>query len=224
MTSVRLMPPRGRYLANDVGQLAGVSGETVGQWARYDYIRSSQSAPGEYPRVYSFQDVAEAILVHELLDKKVPLKALGPVIEALREEFGDWPLQHAHLETVSDQGIPIAALLVKRGDLRYELGEHGWQTVAGTTVNPQRVAVDLTQGGWAARQLPGLRHIEVNPDRLSGRPTIRGRRVPVALVAELADEPDGVEMLHEDYDLDEEQIDDARRWWKATRSYELTAA
>jgi hypothetical protein len=48
--------------------------------------------------------------------------------------------------------------------------------------------------------------------------------VPVALVAELADEPDGVEMLHEDYDLDDEQIDDARRWWNATRSYELTAA
>jgi hypothetical protein len=174
MASASPMPPRGRYLANEVGQLAGVSGETVGQWARYDYIRSSQSAPGEYPPVYSFQDVAEAILVHDLLEKKVPLKALRPVIDALREEYGDWPLQSAHLETVSDQDIPIAALLVKRGDMRYELGEHGWQTIADTTVNPQRVAADLTHGGWAARQLPGLRHIEVNPDRLSGRPTIRG--------------------------------------------------
>jgi hypothetical protein len=53
--------PRGWYLAREVGLLAGVSGEKVGQWARYGYIRSSWSST--IPRVYSFQDVAEAIAV-----------------------------------------------------------------------------------------------------------------------------------------------------------------
>ncbi len=218
------MPPRGHYLAQEVGELAGVSGETVGQWARYGYIRASWSKPGEYPRIYSFQDIAEAIMVHELVDQRVPLKVLRPVIESLRDQLGDWPLQHAHLETLAPKGIQVAALLVKHGVDRYELGDHGWQQVGSTTVDPRRVAADLNRGGWAARQIPDLRHIEVDPDRLSGRPTIRGRRVPASMVAELAEAPHGVPLLHEDYDLDADQIRDARRWWEATRRYERAAA
>ncbi len=31
MADVHVMPPRGHYFANEVGQLAGVSGETIGQ-------------------------------------------------------------------------------------------------------------------------------------------------------------------------------------------------
>jgi DNA-binding transcriptional MerR regulator len=118
------MPPRGHYLAHEVGQLAGVSGNTIGQWAHYGYIRASQSNDGDYPRVYSFQDVAEAIIVHELVDKNVPLPVVRPVIESLRDEFGDWPLQRAQLETVTAADIQIAALLVRERDIRRELGPH----------------------------------------------------------------------------------------------------
>lgn len=224
VSHVVLMPPRGHYVARDIGRLAGVSGGTIGQWANYGYIRASQSPPGEYPRVYSFQDVAEAILVHELIEQKVPLKALRPFIEGLRDEYGDWPLQHAELETVGAEGVSVASVLHRRGAERYELGEHGWQMVEGTTVDPQRVVADLHRGGWAVRELPNLNHIEVDPDRLSGRPAIRGSRVPVSLVAELVDEPDGIEALHEDYDLTDDQIDDARRWWAATTGYEHRTA
>lgn len=218
------MPPRGHYLAGEVGQLAGVSGNTIGQWAHYGYIRASQSGPGEYPRVYSFQDVAEAILVHELIDKKVPLGVLRPVIEGLRDRLGDWPLQRSRLETLSSPELNIAALLVREGERRFELGPHGWQLIEHTTVNPKRVVADLHRGGWAARQLPDLRHITVDPDLLSGQPAIKGRRVPVSLVAELASAPDGVEILREDYDLVPEEIDDAVRWWRATTAYEQVAA
>jgi uncharacterized protein (DUF433 family)/DNA-binding transcriptional MerR regulator len=218
------LPPRGHYLADEAGQLAGVSGATIGAWAHYGYIRASQSEPGEYPRVYSFQDVAEAIIVHELLEDKVPLRVLRPVIEQLRTESGGWPLQRAELETVTEADIPVASLLVKDGDMRRELGPHGWQLVERATVNPRRVATDLHRGGWAARQVPGLRHISVDPDTLSGRPAIKGRRVPVSLVAELADTLDGLEILHEDYDLSDEEIDDAVRWWRAASGYERLAA
>ena len=223
MGSVVLLPPRGRYLAQEVGRLAGVSGGTIGQWANYGYIRASQSESGDYPKVYSFQDTAEAILVHELLEKGVPLKVLRPVIEGLRETRGDWPLQHSELEAVTAEDIPIASLLVNEGDVRYELGPHGWQQVEHTTVNPERVVADLRRGGWAVRDLPDLKHVNVDPDYLSGRPTIRGRRVPVSLVAELAAEDDGPEILREDYDLTAEQIDDAVRWWKASSAYERAA-
>lgn len=42
------------------------------------------------------------------------------------------------------------------------------------------------------RELQDVTRIEVDPDRLSGRPTIRGRRVPVEKVAELAESSDGL--------------------------------
>jgi uncharacterized protein (DUF433 family) len=220
MGEVVELPPRGHYFAQEVGQLAGVSGRTIGQWANYEYIRASQSEKGEYPQVYSFQDVAEAIMVHELLTKKVPLKALRPVILRLRERYGDWPLQHAQLETTSGQEVKLAALLVQDGDLRFELGEHGWQVVERATVNVERIARDLGHGGWAYRKVPDLRHIVVDPDYLSGRPAIRGRRVPVSLVVELAGTIDGPEILREDYDINDEQTRDAVRWWDTVRTFE----
>ncbi len=218
------MPPRGHYVAHEVGQLAGVSGATVGQWVHYGYIQASQSATGDYPRVYSYQDVAEAIIVHELLEKHVPADVLRPVIQGLREQLGDWPLQRAQLETVSAPDVNVAALLVRDGDRRMELGNHGWQLVEHTTVNPQQVAADLHRGGWAVRELPNLSHIVVDPDTLSGRPAIKGRRVPVSLVAELADTIDGLDILHEDYDLSNDEIEDAVKWSNAAASYELIAA
>src|SRR5688572_7510043 len=69
MGEVVHLPPVGHYLANEVGRLAGVTGDQIGQWARYGYIRSSQS--DDQPRVYSYQDVAEAMAVHQLRDNGV---------------------------------------------------------------------------------------------------------------------------------------------------------
>ena len=63
------MPPRGHYLAWEAGQLAGASGNAIGQWARRGYIRASQST--KVPKVYSYQDVAEAMVVHDLLERMI---------------------------------------------------------------------------------------------------------------------------------------------------------
>ena len=65
MGDIRDMKPLGYYLAHEVGWLAGVSGDRIGQWARRGYIRSSVSSV--VPLVYSYQDVAEAMVVHELI-------------------------------------------------------------------------------------------------------------------------------------------------------------
>ena len=80
--------------------------------------------------------MAEAILVHELIEKNVPMRVLRPVIEGLRSQLGDWPLQHARLETLSNPDITVAALLVREGEKRFELGSHGWQLVEHTTISP----------------------------------------------------------------------------------------
>src|SRR5919204_7039654 len=98
MGSGRLMPPRGRYLANEVGALAGVSGDRIRQWARRRYIRASWSKSGDSPLVYSFQDVAEAMLVHELEEQWVPLELIRRTVQGLRDRYGNWPLQSVKLE------------------------------------------------------------------------------------------------------------------------------
>jgi hypothetical protein len=83
MGSLIHLPPRGRYLAWEAGQLAGVSGPKMGQWARRGYIRSSVSSRA--PRVYSFQDVAEAMVVHELLERQVVHREIREAINQLAE-------------------------------------------------------------------------------------------------------------------------------------------
>jgi uncharacterized protein (DUF433 family) len=87
----------------------------------------------------------------------------------------------------------------------------------------QRVADDLRRGGWAVREMPGLRHIEVNPEWLSGRPTIKGRRVPAEDVARLALEPDGEEILRTGYDLLPSEIRDAVDWWAKVQELQAAA-
>jgi uncharacterized protein (DUF433 family)/DNA-binding transcriptional MerR regulator len=210
--------PRGRYLANEVGRLAGVSGSTVGQWARHGLIRASQEAA--QPLVYSYEDVAEAIVVHELIDRGVPHRQIRRAIGLLRDDFGPWPLAGAELATAA--GRRSAALVVRGPGGHYDVAGRPWQGVIDVD-QLARVAHDLKRGGWAVRAVPGLEHIEVSPDRLSGRPTIRGRRVAAAEVGARAGVPGGVDELMEAYGLTDREIEDARRWWQAVRGFEAAA-
>lgn len=213
------MPPRGRYLAREVGRLAGVSGGQIGQWARQGYIRSSQS--DKIPRVYSYQDVAEAMVVHQLRDRGVPYSEIRQTLRGLREDpgLGDWPLSQVELATA---GATVAILdrASRHRTVEFRVARPPtWQA----TINVgdlRRIAAELHRGGWAARQLPDLEHIEVDPDRLSGRPTIRGRRIPARSVAELAETDEGQAILRDEYGLDDAEINDARRWWEVARSYQ----
>ena len=211
---VRPLPPRGHYLAHEVGQLAGVSGERIGQWARRGYIRSSQSA--RRPRVYSYQDVAEAMVVHELVAADVPLRAIRRTVEALRETYGDWPLSAADLRIAPVEGNATQLVVAEHGALFEPGSRNRWQGVIDLG-NLDRIAADLERGGWVVRHLPDLRHVEVDPDRLSGRPTSRGRRIPIADVAEIAYIPGGRPTLRDDYDLSAAEIDDAITWWQAVQ-------
>jgi len=196
--------------------LAGVSGERIGQWARHGYIDASQSRGDPY--VYSYQDVAEALVVHELEDAGADLASIRRAIEHLRRRHGTgWPLQrHA------DRLAALHGSVVEYDDdVAIEIGGKGspMQEVLPDH-NLHRIAGELERGGWAVRRLPDLEHVEVNPDRLSGRPVIRGTRVPVSMVAELAAHTQGLRILHDDLGLRDEQVDDARRWWDAATGFE----
>lgn len=212
----RDVPAHGRYLAGEAGLLAGVSGDRIGQWARWGHIRSSRSE--REPRVYSYEDVAEAMFVHELEELGAGLPSIRRAVERLRErQHVGWPLQHNRARL----GAANGSVVEFEGDEAYDLGARS-PTEQGVLETPDlhRLAADLERGGWAARLLPDLRHIQVHPDRLGGRPVIRGRRLAAREVATLAGRPGGRETLRVEYELDDAQIDDAVRWWATARSFE----
>lgn len=213
---VRYLPPRGHYLAHEVGRLAGVSGQTVGQWARRGYIRSSQSEGR--PRVYSYQDVAEALIVHELLERGIEHRQIKETIRNLRDRTANsWPLTSANLATAGKRVIRAEESAL------YDVSNIPWHQMALEPSDVARIAGELRRGGWAARERPNLTQIEVDPERLSGRPVIRGTRVPAELVAELARQPGGREELRDGYDVDEPAIEDALAWWQTVQAYEEAA-
>jgi DNA-binding transcriptional MerR regulator len=111
----------GELRAGEVGELVGVSGTTIGQWARRGLIRSSQS-DGE-PRVYGVEDVGEASVVSELLGRGISHAAVHRAIERL-EGAGPWPLSEAWLATTDE---PRPRLVLRDDGAKYALGPRGWQ-------------------------------------------------------------------------------------------------
>ncbi|HEX4863487.1 MAG TPA: MerR family transcriptional regulator [Acidimicrobiales bacterium] len=219
--------PRGWYLAGEVGRLAGTSGETIGQWARRGYISSSQSIG--VPRVYSFQDVAEAMVVHELLERGLTHREIRRAIRNLRQRFGDWPLLTAPIATTDMRRVFGAdakefLLLLEKGGTQVDAVQGAsTQFMLNLSLGLRAVTKLLRRGGWAVKDLPHVQSIEVDPDRLSGRPTIRSRRIPADKVAILAQTSDGRQSLESDYRLSAKQIEDAVRWYGAVSAYEKAA-
>jgi DNA-binding transcriptional MerR regulator len=117
----------GRLLAGEAGEIVGVSGTTIGQWARHGYIRPSQSA--ELPHVYSVEDVAEAAIVATLLRRGVRHADVRRAIERLRS-YGDWPLSEARLATTAGDGDARPRIVLDEDGRRFLLTDRGWQLVA----------------------------------------------------------------------------------------------
>ena len=119
------MAAHGRLSAADVGALVGVSGTTIGQWARRGYIDSSQRR--REPRVYAVEDVVEAAIVRTLLDRGLPRAEVRRAVGRLREDAPRWPLSRLRLGTVADSGC--ARLLVHTDGGWQELTARGWQRI-----------------------------------------------------------------------------------------------
>lgn len=128
----------GRLLAGDAGELVGVSGTTIGQWARHGYIRPSQSA--ELPHVYSVEDVGEAAIVSELLVRGVRHADIRRAIEHLAGH-GAWPLSEARLATTTWGGRPRIALREEGGTA--VLTGRGWQLVPDALAESEDVRLRL---------------------------------------------------------------------------------
>jgi uncharacterized protein (DUF433 family) len=190
----------GHYSAAEVARLAGVSPRRIGSCARYGIIpRVSRR-----PNVYSYADAGEAVLVRYLIDQGLKPRGIRRIVEGLRDRYGDWPLATAPLE---HEGKLV---VTREGDnLLFDAVDHpDHQVAAGTFLNLQEIRSALERGGWVALE-SSHEYIQVDPERLSGRPTIRDRRISTQDVAELAKRPEGMALLRDDYDLTEDQIRDA---------------
>lgn len=183
-----------RYLAHEAARLVGVPGDRIGQWARWGHITASVSAAD--PHVYGYEDVAEALAVHELLEHGLTLPAIRAAVDRLGGP-GTHPLSSGGVHLIDGR------LAVERGEILVDVfTDHGVLPLNGR-VDAREL---LRRGGWPARG-GRLTHIEVDPARLDGLPCIRGRRIPVADVVE-----DALAVQRE-LGLSGDQVEDALRWW-----------
>lgn len=192
--------PIGYYTASDVARLAGVSARRVGQWARHEIILPSVS---RRPNIYSYADAGEAILAHYLVNEGKRPRDIRLMVERLREEHGPWPLATAPLEHEGQM------VVIRREDGLYDVaGQDEHKVISGTFIDLQAIRNALSYGGWVALDRQ-RKHIEVDPDRHSGDPVVRGRRLATSRVTQIASEPNGRKSLREDYGLSKAEIDDA---------------
>jgi hypothetical protein len=102
--------------------VVGVSGTTIGQWARHGYIRPSRSAA--LPHVYAVEDVGEASIVAGLLRRGVRHADVRRAIARLAGR-GDWPLSEARLAVTAERRV-----LLEEDGVAHELTRRGWQVSA----------------------------------------------------------------------------------------------
>ena len=132
------------------------------------------------------------------MEANVEYAEIKETITGLRERFGeDWPLMRAQdkLATYQHPSKKKSRVAFKDEDgTYYDLGRKKWQQMDASDL--EKITGLLRRGGWPARKLEDLTHIEIDPDRLSGTPTIKDRRVAAKSVAELADSgPEGMTIL-----------------------------
>jgi uncharacterized protein (DUF433 family) len=204
--------PPGVFSPFRAGALAGVSGNRIGQWARYGLIKASLYR-GRPANLYEFRDVAEAIVVHWLLDRGFTYRDIHSAIDHARPE---WPLLSDALGIAQHAvaGDPRGTIVLK-----VERGVYVDTRLGGRQITLKPALLEgasdmLRRGGWLAAQLK-LRRIEVDPAKLGGAPVIRGRRWPVERVAQLASDDAGALILRDDYGLDDRDIDESVRWMNA---------
>jgi uncharacterized protein (DUF433 family)/DNA-binding transcriptional MerR regulator len=193
--------PIGSYTAAEVARLAGVSSRRIGRWSRLGIILPSVS---RHPNVYSYADAGEAIVAHYLVKQGKAPGQIKRAVDGLRKQYGDWPLATAPL--AHDGGMLLEWDADSERWVSVDIPDH--EVIEPTLIDLTVIHKALGRGGWVAIEKP-RDHIEVDPERHSGTPVVRGRRLPTSLVAGIASGKGGRKTLREDYGLSKAEIDDA---------------
>lgn len=209
------------YTPRRLGALAGVSGNTIGQWARNDLIQPTVQK-GLPSNLYSFFDAAEAIAVRWLRDSGFSYEQIHNAIEGARREdervgkkHAAWPLSRSKIglgrataETKHDRG---SIVLKDQSDGQYLDVTQGYDQIAFKPEFWLAIEDVLRSGGWIARELR-LKQIEVEPGLLGGQPTLAGTRWSVHHVALIAADEQGRCILQEQYELPDKGVRECVQW------------
>lgn len=205
------------YSPSMAGALAGVSGQSIGQWARHNMIQPTVYE-GRPANLYSYYDVAEALVVRWMLDEGISHRDIRLALDGVRDRYPRWPLLRADIG-VGRLSVDDRARLVRReapGVYVDATGRdpEGWIIIPPTLLGRARDM--LAHGGWLAAANK-LDRIEVAPRKMGGVPTLRDRRWTVDQVARISDDDAGRYLLREAYGLSEDEIREARTWAEAAQ-------
>lgn len=215
--SIFYCEPRGHYPLSEAAWIVGLRPQRISRWVSGRHVcASQQDAP---PFVFCYQDLAEMLLIHDLMENhSVAWRSISHTMAALRADHGCWPLSREALAnpltTFRAPDSSSATLVIEREGALYERCGEGWQQLLNLETLGF-ITDKLSRGGWAVVLDPSLEHISIDPDYLSGRPAIKGRRVSAVDVATLAGDPGGEAILLDHYRLQPAEIQDAVKWWNA---------
>ena len=209
---------RAIYSYSDVDRLVGLHSGTARRWLEgyiragrfYDPVLRSEPTGADF---VTWGEMVEARLLSEFRNRKVPVQRLRPAIVRLREEFGSYPLAHAH-PFLDVEGRELVRRVQDQVDL-----EPGLQLVV--VRNGQLVLTDTTErfrsaieyeSGVAGRLHPELRTpaVVMDPRRAFGQPAIRSVRTDS--LAEDYRAGTRREEIAELYVLTLDQVDEALRF------------
>ncbi|MFE6735992.1 DUF433 domain-containing protein [Microbacterium sp. NPDC057650] len=215
---------RAIYSYGDVDRLVGLHAGTSKRWLE-GYSRSGKfydpvlrDAPtGD--DVVTWGEMVEARLLAEFRSREVSVQKLRPAIELLREEFGQYPLAHAHPFLDVEGRELVRVVQAKVGlerPLQLVVVRNGQLMMAEATERFSE-AVEY-EAGVVGRFRPDNRtpFVTMDPARTFGQPAIRNVRTEV--LAEDFRAGSTRDEIAELYDLTASQVDEAIRFELITGS------
>ncbi|MDP7729465.1 DUF433 domain-containing protein [Mycobacterium sp. TY813] len=203
------------YLYAEVDRIIGLRNGTAKRWINgyerggvdYKPILRVEARDTEW---VTWGEFVEARIIAEFREQ-VKTRRLRSAIQALRDTYQiDYPLAHLRPYLSAEAtdlviggaevGLDDAQMVVRTGQML--LGD-GWPLIERA-----RLGIDERGESYVA-ELPAdedFPEIVINPQRLSGQPTIAGRRVAVATIAGMNKAGESVEDLAADYGLSIAQV------------------
>lgn len=209
---------RAIYSYSDVDRLVGLHAGTARRWLDgyertgrfYDPVLREAPTGRD---VVTWGEMVEARLLAEFRSKHVPVQKLRPAIVRLREEFGRYPLAHARpfLDVEGRELVRAVQEEVGVDRLLQLVVVRNGQTLLAQATQRFNDTV-LYEGGVVVRLNPNPRtpHVQMDPTRAFGQPSIRNVRTDS--LAEAYRAGTSREDLADLYELNPTQVDEAIRF------------
>ena len=217
MGDVIALLDRDVYGMGQVDRLLGLSRGTAYRWIdgyerrgrRYEPLVRAATSGSE---TVTWGEFVEVRLISEYRRQGVSVFRMRPAIMALRDEFStDYPLAAAQ-PFVSAEGRELVLRVQQETNLRPSLR---FVVRSGQTVLPSLEVYRFQQAADydddMVRRFRIADNVVIDPEYASGEPTITGRRLRVATVAESIVAGEQREAVAEMWDITPQAVDDAVR-------------